>query len=438
MKRFSWPKKQNLVIALVIFALFVGILVLYNYSWSGFKEGNDKILTVTETIIEKSQKGVKTTTKTTDTVKFESAKTLWDWMGLFLAPATLASLGFCFQYSQEKTKRSKEESEKKEADNRADQDRKRVIDQRHESALQDYFSILSGLLVDKRFKQLLLNKPENLEEEAKSMNTDFSDTVDSGIDADAVLNIIKARTLSLLRLLQDDIPRKASVLSFLGDTNLLTNLNLDLSKFPLMNANLQDSNFRGVNFKNADLSGADLSSANLSTANLIKATLKGINLSNADLSSANLHTADLANANLSAANLSAAYLESANLKGAHLISANLQDANLDGAKLALANLRKVNLIGATLIGAKLSNTNLADADLRMVNLKGADLVDADLSNANLEGAYLSNANLTRTKITPEQIQSTRNWETARYFDKTLHDPEVRRKLGLDTGLDQVG
>jgi uncharacterized protein YjbI with pentapeptide repeats len=446
MKEFSWLKKRNLVIFFVIFALFSGIRILYNYDWSGLKEGNDKILSVTETIIEKSQKGVKTTTKTTDTVKFEPAKTLWDWMGLFLAPATLAGLGFWFQYSQEKTKRSKKESEKKEAGNRADQDRKRIIDQQHESALEDYFKILSKFLVNKRLNKLILKSAKNKQgissKNSNSIDAKNSDVTELEIDADAALKVIKARTLSLLRLFQDDIPRKASVLSFLGDTNLLTNLNLDLSLSNFKDADLRGADLRGADLRGADLRGADLTNTNLTKANLFLADLTKANLFNANLTEANLSDAQLIEANLFDTKLISAKLFRTNLSGANLSGANLTRAKLPKAKILHADLTYANLAGANLFNASLGKTDLREADLREANLRKADLSNTelgrtDLSNVNLYGANLSDANLSGAilsgtdlskviGISPEQIWQAINWQTAKY------DSQFRTRLGLDS------
>jgi uncharacterized protein YjbI with pentapeptide repeats len=388
MKGFSWPKRRTLVIIFVIFSLLFFIRILYNCSWSGFKEGKDKILTVTETIIEKSQKGVKTTTKTTDTVRLEPAKTLWDWMGLFLAPATLASLGFWFQYSQEKAKRSREESENKEFEKKADQDRERIIDQQHESALQDYFKILSDFLVDKRLKQILLISSGNY------INTKNYNEIDSVIDADAALYVIKARTLSLLRLFDRDNPRQANVLSFLGDLDLLTKLNLDLSR----------SNLENANFSRADLSGVKLNDANLSNADL-----RDANLSNADLSGANLSNADLYYAILS--------------------DASLVDASLIGSKLNQANLSSAQINGAKLNDCQLVEANLLDADFSGSDLSDANLRGANLSKADLRGANLNNADLRRAIGIPDNISNAAiNWQTATY------SPEVKKRLGLDTEI----
>ncbi len=241
MKRPAWLKKRRIVTGFVIVGAIVGaIFLLYRFSWTGFGESHDKnILTITETATEKTQQGSKTTTKTTTTDKLEPAKTLWDWMSLFLAPATLAGLGFWFQHSQEKAKDAKETA-----------DTLAAADQQREAALQDYLSILSELLVDKRLKQLLPQTPESQheksEDDATSSTTDVTDTTmrdsatkvgiskaEPAIDADAALYVVKARTLSLLRLFDKDIPRKASVLSFLGDADILTKLGLDLSWFNL-------------------------------------------------------------------------------------------------------------------------------------------------------------------------------------------------------------
>lgn len=115
----------------------------------------------------------------------------------------------------------------------------------------------------------------------------------------------------------------------------------------------------------------DLSRANLTDANLI----------DADLSRVNLSRANLIDANLSGANLSRANLIDANLIDANLTDANLIDANLIDADLSRANLSRADLIDANLSGANLINTNLIDT-----NLSGADLSRANLINANLQAA----------------------------------------------------
>ena len=110
--------------------------------------------------------------------------------------------------------------------------------------------------------------------------------------------------------------------------------------------------------------------------NLKKWKLSGAYLENVDLSFANLIETDLSRADLRGADLSGAKLRGADLNGAKLIGANLIGAKLRGADLFRANLREAVLIGA----------DLSRADLRGAKLSGIKLSGADLSGANLNGA----------------------------------------------------
>jgi uncharacterized protein YjbI with pentapeptide repeats len=373
------------IFASVFILAFIAItIVIAVYGGLGFNEAIDeKILTVTET----TTKGIKTIIS----YKSEPRKTLWDWLVLAGVPFTIAVLGFSFQYSQEKAKAAK-----------ADQDRKRDEDQHREAALQDYLSFLSDLLVDKQLRNLLPKIPDFRHEISE---VDIL-KVEPEIDANAALDVIQARTLSLLRLFREDTPRKASVLSFLGDADLLRQLNLDLSQFCLENANLSGANLTRANLGRANLSGANLSYANLSRANLVRANLSGANLNNAHLSFDPLHPDPI-------------------------FGANLKNAELSKAELKNANLRNANLPKANLSGADLSNAELIGANFSGADLSGADLTGAELSCATFTDANLNGAILTHTKFKFEQIRSAINWETAKFDGKSLHDPEVKKQLGLD-------
>jgi uncharacterized protein YjbI with pentapeptide repeats len=375
------------IVGIVVAALVVGRFILFKVegnpfqfpmnarNWTGFGESYDN------NVSEVAEKGTETDgkiTKKTDKLittqkKLQPAKTLWDWMGLLLAPATLAGLGFLFQYSQEKAKRDKEEA-----------DKKRDADQQREQALQAYFEQLSVLLVDKRVLKLLdkENKSANSELEAFLNNSGSKiDVEETEIDADAALNVVKAKTLALFRLFDNaeptDMPRKASVLAFLGDTGLLKAMCwiLDLS---------------GSHWEKANLSSARLSGARLSSANL-----KGANLSSANLSSANLGFANLRGANLGFANLKGADFGFANLSDADLSLANLSDADLGFANLSDAGLSRANLNCADLSRANLSRANLSRADLSRANL----------SRANLSAALLLGTDFTRTEgLVQQQLE----------------------------------
>jgi cbb3-type cytochrome oxidase cytochrome c subunit len=73
-------------------------------------------------------------------------------MSLLLAPATLASLGFWFQSSQEQAKAAKEEAAKKaekaskeRAEEQTRQEKERAEDRQREDALENYINSISDL-----------------------------------------------------------------------------------------------------------------------------------------------------------------------------------------------------------------------------------------------------------------------------------------------------
>ncbi|MEA5489972.1 MULTISPECIES: pentapeptide repeat-containing protein [Pseudanabaena] len=382
------------------------------YDWTGFGESYDQdVLTVTETAKETpSNKQTIKTTKTTN--RLQPAKTLWDLMSLLLAPATLAGLGFWFQSSQEKAKRDKEDADKKRELARQQEQAKRDAEQQREQALQSYYDQLSVLLVDKKLGAVLLYQLNTSTDDIDNVSElEVGDTKQAEIDADAALNVVKAKTLSLFRAFEQDMPRKSSVLSFLGDSGLLIHLKLDLSssnwkEANLSNAQLSGVNFSGANFSKAQLFGANLRGANLSMTNFKKAKLSLANLSKTDLSDANLNKAQLDVANLSDAQLIGTQLIGAELIGCDLMRANLSDANLSDAYLSGAFLKGANFSKANLSGANLSRAFLNGAKFSKANLSGADLSYADLSDVDLIGAI----------IDIQQIKSAKGWESALFSD----------------------
>ena len=223
---------------------------------------------------------------------------------------------------------------------------------------------------------------------------------------------------------------------------------------------LQDLNKDQVSLKNVflsnkqldqiDLSGADLELANFASAILFKAKLKGAILKGANLQTTYLFQSDLERVDMSpsfsAWHQGSALMKSTNLENAVLSGANLECANLDRVNLKRALLdpgeevkpgseksRKIaNLKNAFLINADLTDANLQEASLIGASFAsdfdrngGNGYSSAKLKNANLQGADITDANFVGvTDITPEQIQSAKNWEKAHY------DPSFRQKLGL--------
>jgi hypothetical protein len=242
-------------------------------------------------------------------------KTFWDWLGLIGVPLSLAILGFILQRQQQKR-----------SEVLAREQREIAAEEEKEEILQTYFDRLSTLLIDKNLLAIAVKiyPPENEGTDTQPPQPDV--TPEQRELFDAAVDVIRARTLSILRRFADDQDRKGNVIKFLTEAEVIGKAKINLSS--------------------ANLSGAVLSSANLSSANL----------SSANLSDANLSFAVLIGANLSSANLSFAKLR----------RAVLSSANLSFAKLSFAKLRRAVLEGAVLEGAVLSSANLSFADLNTI------------------------------------------------------------------------
>ena len=376
MKPFKPSRKQlvyfGAIASSIAFVIYCMVSSPEQLAWTGFKE--DTEVSKTEKILENGK-------EITVVTKNVSGKTLWDWLSVLGVPLSLALLGFWFQHISAKQAalekaRTDEQAvlEKARANEQAALEKKRFNEQavlekeiaesnQKEEVLQAYFDRLSTLLVDKN----LIAIASKFEE--------YGDTSKEEQDLlGASKGVIRARTLSILRRLGGDGERKFSVMQFLIEAGVVSELNLDFS-----NADLRD----------AKLSRSILRDAKLSSAILIDTDLKYTNFDDADLSGADLSRAVmsnsyLSNAILSNANLSNAKLDFAILSGASLMSADLSNADLSNAYL----------IGTYLIGTDLSNTSLA----------GASLIGADLSNSrNLTSEQVGKAKLCQTKL-PRDIQ----------------------------------
>ncbi len=237
----------------------------------------------------------------------QPAKTLWDWLQLLIVPAIL--IGVTFAWSATQTR-----SDNKREDRRIAADRAAAEEARRDATLQAYLDEMSGLMLDKK---LLTSK------------------------SDAVGAVARTVTLTALRRLDGE--RKAAVVRFLSEAQLLrgqTPLVLlegaDLEGADLVRADLWRANLADVDLRRADLGGAYLRRANLAGADLFAAVLRGAHLEDADLYRANLRRANLADVDLRRADLTGADLRRANLAGADLEGANLESANLEGVMLTEA------------------------------------------------------------------------------------------------------
>jgi uncharacterized protein YjbI with pentapeptide repeats len=310
----------------------------------GFGINADKSVTTT---VEKDPQGK--ITKTVETTKIDPGKTLWDWLSLLGVPITLAVLGYRLQHMQQKR-----------AEKVAEDQRKLAANETKEEVLQVYYDRLSVLLVDKNLRALAAKV--NSEEPEKSKATpEEQEQLDSAVD------VIRARTLSILRRFENDIERKTSVIRFLIEADFISKLKLNLSSADLRYADLRYADLRHADLRYADLRHANLNEANLSEANFRRADLSKANLSEANLSEANFSEADLRRANLSTANLSTANFIGVNLSSAYLGSANLRGADLRGAILGSANLTMMRNFSAEQIKSAVWENALYYGILKLAN-----------------------------------------------------------------------
>lgn len=276
-------------------------------SWTGFGREDTIIID-----IQKDESGdiVAITTS-------ESGKTLWDWLSLLGVPLSIAALGIYYNKKEQQ----------------------RIADNEKEEILQTYYDRLSSLLIE---KNLLVIAERVYKNPKKLVTVDTHKTrhpIPTEMERElvaAAMNVIRARTLSILQRLKDDPTRKEAVIQFLLESEILgkAKLNLsgaDLSGINFVFLNTGNNKLSGINLELTNLSGADLSRINLSGTKFSGTDLSGTKLGGADLSGVCLVYANLHKAWLMEADLSGADLRGADLRDACLFDTNLSDANLSGA-----------------------------------------------------------------------------------------------------------
>ncbi|HEY1354573.1 MAG TPA: pentapeptide repeat-containing protein [Ktedonobacteraceae bacterium] len=162
-------------------------------------------------------------------------KTLWDWMQLLIVPAVLAGGVLLFNFVLSR-------SEQRTAEVRTQSVRALALESQREIAFQDYLDKMSELLLEKNLRK--------------------------SSEKDEIRDIARARALTVLNRL--DAKRKASVIQFLSESNLIDIIDLH-------EADLREIRLRG----------ARLSNVNLSRADLRKSVLQAATLRDADLSISN-------------------------------------------------------------------------------------------------------------------------------------------------------
>lgn len=248
----------------------------WTWKWAGWIGiGEDKI---TKRAIERLGGENGPIQKVTLTDEPQPAKTLWDFLelsGSLAVPFLLLYLGNKIQ----------------------NRDKERAELNIREEALQSYLDRISEILINSKVNSLDPSDPS----------------------LELIKDIVRTRTLTLLRSLDGDGERKGAVIRFLVDADLINSyLTLDLSAANLRGAKLGGVNLSRAYLSNVDLSNADLSNADLSNTDLSNADLSNTDLSNADLTSAQMYSSRLNNANLTEAELTSAKLNGADFRNAKL------------------------------------------------------------------------------------------------------------------------
>lgn len=361
-----WQRKESIISfaiigTLVLLALLILAVHIYHLD----------LTTTTSTEVTQSPKQKVTTS--------ETGKSLLDWLqlvGVIAIPIVVAvgTAVFATRQTQISEANRKQQNDISEANRNQQHDTDVQIaeTQQQEELLRTYFDKISELLLDKK-----LNTNPNIQ------------------------SIVRARTLAALHMLNTE--RKAIVLRFLHDADLLQYVKsflyeLDLSNTDLNSINLSGANLHETNLSNAKLNGANLSGAELMSANLSNISMNGADLTEAILSNATATGAVLTFANLSKANLTRTNLTGAYLSGAILCGADLNFSDLSKARLFGTNLSGAHLQAVDLGGADLSGADLFHADLRGANLDGANLNKASLREANLDGANLYGTNYSKEEL----------------------------------------
>jgi uncharacterized protein YjbI with pentapeptide repeats len=291
-------------------------------------------------------------------------KTLWDWLQLLVIPLALAGLAFLLNSAQT-------DREQRREDRRVESQGRRAADSAREETLRTYLTQMSSLMLD---RQLLQSKEH------------------------ATVRAV-ARTVTLTALRRLDGERKAVVIRFLAEADLLSFRD---PRVVLDNADLVDAHLARSVLIRANLTGANLRDADL-TANLMGANLSGANLSGADLHGSVVSRAVLRGANFVGADLTGAAGDGADFGGADLSDATVSQTNLSRADLSGADLSR-----ADLSNADLSNANLASAILSGATLSGADLTGTDLAEGNLSDTNVSDTNLSGGYAAPPEPQHGTN------------------------------
>jgi len=196
---------------------------------------------------------------------------------------------------------------------------------------------------------------------------------------DAVRSLARARTLTVLDRL--DGPRKASVLRFLAQSELITKgeeEEEESSPITVSSEEAKQEIFEELKERRAEKvrRGEMPNRGSSAVVSLHGANLRGVDAGGSE--------------------------------GRATTNPNLTGTDLSGADLSWVILPDTNLANTILSDADLSYTNMIRADLTAADLGGANLQDADLTDANLKVARLEDTNVNKAKaVTQDQLDQAK-------------------------------
>jgi uncharacterized protein YjbI with pentapeptide repeats len=278
--------------------------------------------------------------KKEDDEEIQPAKTAWDWLQLLVVPGMLAAIAIGFNASQSAREDHRE-------DERIKADRLGAEDVRHEQNLQRYFDRISDLLLRHGLRD----------------SREYS----------AVRDVARNVTLATLRSL--DGRRKAEVVAFLADAQLIG---------PGYVAPVDPD--RVVRLVGADLREADFRAfERLDDFDLSKADLRGARFDGTRLQSFLMISADLRGASFRRTRILQGGFDDADLRGAHFDAATIGGGSDYGGTFT-----RTCLSGATFAGTLINSGDFRHAEGRAMDLRsvrfGPDrAVLVDVGGADLTG-----------------------------------------------------
>lgn len=350
------PLSVFLVLGVLVASFVVFVVVAYRrgWSWTGFtaNAGNEDA---------------------------PSRRTLWEWLQLLLIPLALTAAAFLLNQLQA-------DRDQRREDLRASSQIRSSLEASRESALGAYLDAIGRLMVDDGLRQ----------------------------SAYGSVPRVLARALTLHVLVQLDGRRKAAVVQFLREAQLISRDNAVI--------NLRDADLRHAVFADALVSDVRLSAARLSNADF-----RG-----ADITSSRFNAADLRRADFTRAfggvggSLPRTEFKSATLADADLSEAHLDAAILDGADVSGSSFARATLGGARFSGACLLHADFRGADLRFAALDGLGH-GVRLAGAKLAGAY-GNRSQPGRRLTrfPNGWRQTRgSWRRANRAERSCGHSDLR-------------